>query len=82
MMSAETVIDLLSVDLLGIVPEDTKVLGASNQGQPVVLDDRSAAGRAFRDIARRLSGEELPVKALEQRRFLGKLFGPRRKELA
>lgn len=82
MMSAETVIDLLSVDLLGIVPEDTRVLGASNQGQPVVLDDRSAAGRAFRDIARRLSGEELPVKALEQRRFLGKLFGPRRKELA
>ena len=63
MLSAETVVDLLAVDLIGIVPEDTKVLAASNQGQPVALDDRSAAGRAFRDIARRLSGEDVPIEA-------------------
>ncbi|MCU0522051.1 MAG: septum site-determining protein MinD [Anaerolineae bacterium] len=82
MLSAETVVDLLAVDLIGIVPEDSKVLAASNQGQPVALDDRSAAGRAFRDIARRLSGEDVPIEALQERKFLRKLFGSRRKELA
>ena len=55
MLSPEDVVDLLAVDLIGIVPEDREILAASNRGQPVVLDDRSSAGQAFRDIARRLA---------------------------
>jgi septum site-determining protein MinD len=60
MLAAEDVIDLLAIDLLGLVPEDESVLVSSNRGIPVVLDGKSKAGMAFSNIARRLSGEEVP----------------------
>jgi septum site-determining protein MinD len=60
MLAAEDVIDLLAIDLLGLVPEDETVLVSSNRGIPVVLDGKSKAGLAFSNIARRLSGEEVP----------------------
>lgn len=60
MLSTEDVLELLAVELVGIVPEDEKVLMGGNRGTPVALDDRSAAGHAFRNIARRLKGEEVP----------------------
>jgi septum site-determining protein MinD len=60
MLAAEDVIDLLAIDLLGLVPEDESVLVSSNRGIPVVLDGKSKAGVAFSNIARRLSGEEVP----------------------
>lgn len=60
MLAAEDVIDLLAIDLLGLVPEDESVLVSSNRGIPVVLDGKSKAGIAFSNIARRLSGEEVP----------------------
>jgi len=71
------VVDLLAIDLVGIVPEDDKILSAANQGQPVALDERAPAGRAFRDIARRLSGEEIPFEALQKQTFFQRLFGSR-----
>lgn len=77
MLDADTVVDLLAVDLVGIVPEDDRILTASNQGQPVALDDRSPAGRAFRNIGRRLSGEDVPFEALEKQTFLQRIFGSR-----
>nr|BAL55659.1 septum site-determining protein MinD [uncultured Chloroflexota bacterium] len=60
MLSPEDVLDLLAVPLLGIVPEDEAVIVATNRGLPVVLDERSRAGRAFRNIALRLMGKEVP----------------------
>ncbi|MBN1878181.1 MAG: septum site-determining protein MinD [Anaerolineae bacterium] len=75
MLDPDTVVDLLAIDIIGIVPEDPNVLTASNQGQPVVLDDRSGAGAAFRDVARRLLGEEVPFTPLKSPSFLQKLFG-------
>jgi septum site-determining protein MinD len=59
MLSAEDVLDLLAVKLIGIVPEDENVIVATNRGTPIVLDDRSRAGRAFRNVARRLQGDEV-----------------------
>lgn len=74
MLSPEDVVDLLAVDLIGIVPEDRDILAASNRGQPVVLDDRSSAGKAFRDIARRLRGEDVPFAPLKPQPFFKRLL--------
>lgn len=59
MLSPEDVLDLLAVPLLGIVPEDEAILIATNRGTPVVLNEKSRAGRAFRNIALRLMGKEV-----------------------
>ena len=72
MLSTEDVLELLAVDLLGVVPEDDKVLMGGNRGAPVALEERSLAGQAFRNIARRLKGEEVPFLDLMNQ---GGLFG-------
>ncbi|MCP4116671.1 MAG: septum site-determining protein MinD [Desulfobacteraceae bacterium] len=62
MLSHEDVMEVLSIDLAGLVPMDEQVVIATNTGMPLVLQNDSKAGRAFRRIARRLNGEpELPV---------------------
>ncbi len=61
MLTADDVISLLAVDLLGIVPEDENVVISTNKGQPIVLDSNSKAGKAFMNIARRLNGEHVPL---------------------
>ena len=60
MLSAEDVLDLLGIRLIGIVPEDENVIIGSNRGAPTVGDAKSRAGQAFRNIAKRLQGEEVP----------------------
>lgn len=60
MLSAADVLDLLAIRLIGIVPEDENVLVAANRGVPIVLDGKSRAGEAFRNIARRIKGEDVP----------------------
>jgi septum site-determining protein MinD len=75
MLDADTVIDLLAIDLIGIVPEDSRVFAAGNQGRPVALDERSRAGRAFRNIGRRLTGEDVPFEALRKQTLFQRLFG-------
>ena len=60
MLSAEDVLDLLGIQLIGIVPEDESVIVGSNRGVPVAQDTKSRAGQAFRNIARRLKGEDVP----------------------
>lgn len=65
MLSADDVLDLLAVELIGIVPEDEGVLIGSNRGVPVSADPKSRAGQAFRNIARRLKGEEVPFLDLD-----------------
>jgi septum site-determining protein MinD len=65
MLSAEDVLDLLAIELIGIVPEDEAVIVASNRGAPVAHDPKSRAGQAFRNIAKRLRGETVPFLDLE-----------------
>ena len=60
MLSADDVLDLLGVPLIGIVPEDETVIVSSNRGTPVAQDAKSRAGQAFRNIARRIKGEQVP----------------------
>ncbi|PKN92741.1 MAG: septum site-determining protein MinD [Chloroflexi bacterium HGW-Chloroflexi-6] len=65
MLSVDDVYDLLRIDVVGIVPEDENVIVASNKGIPLALEAKSRAGQAFRNIARRLNGEQVPFLELE-----------------
>ena len=65
MLSSEDVLDLLAIKLIGIVPEDENVMIGTNRGNPVSLEPKSRAGQAFRNIARRLKGEEVPFLDLD-----------------
>ena len=74
MLSVEDVLELLAVELVGMVPDDDIVLQSTNRGIPVVMNGKSRAGQAFKNIARRLNGEQVLFLNLEdQGGFLGKL---------
>jgi septum site-determining protein MinD len=77
MLSIEDVLEILSIPLLGIIPESQEVLRASNVGSPVTLNNaQSAPARAYFDAARRLKGEKLAMDVpSESRGILNKLFG-------
>ncbi|MGU3400395.1 septum site-determining protein MinD [Brucellaceae bacterium D45D] len=79
MLKVEDVLEILSIPLLGIIPESQDVLRASNIGSPVTLaDQRSAPAVAYLDAARRLAGEEVAMTVpSEKRSLLGKIFGRR-----
>jgi septum site-determining protein MinD len=66
MLSAEDVLDLLGIPLIGIVPEDETVIVSSNRGTPVAQDPKSRAGQAFRNIAKRIRGEEVPFMDIDK----------------
>lgn len=59
MMSVDDMLEILAVDLLGIVPDDDSIVTSTNRGEPAVLDKFSRAGEAYRNITRRLQGEEV-----------------------
>ncbi len=67
MMEADDVLELLAVKLLGIIPEDENVLVSTNKGQPVVLNPKSRAGQAFKNVALRLTGQDVPFVDLSQK---------------
>ncbi len=74
MLDAEDVLELLAIKLIGIVPEDEHVIVSTNVGKPVVLEEKSLAGQAFRNIARRLMGDEIPLLNLDYKDdFISKL---------
>ena len=66
MMSVEDVAEILSADLIGIMPEDTGIITSTNKGEPIVNDENSLAGRAYRNVAHRIMGEEVPFLNLEE----------------
>ncbi|WP_142850910.1 septum site-determining protein MinD [Telmatospirillum sp. J64-1] len=76
MLKLEDVLEILSVPLLGVIPECESVLQASNVGQPVVMDDKSIAGQAYSDAVARFLGEEREHRFLkaEKRSFFSRLL--------
>jgi septum site-determining protein MinD len=60
MMSVEDVLEILSVKLLGVVPEDEEIIVSTNKGEPIAASDNKLAGQAYRNIAARLRGEDVP----------------------
>jgi septum site-determining protein MinD len=79
MLNVEDVLEILSIPLIGIIPESSEVLRASNLGSPITLNNpASAAARAYFEAAKRLNGEALEVTVPGDRKGLfGKLFGRR-----
>ena len=66
MLSADDVVDLLAIRLIGIVPEDKNVIISTNTGIPIALDGKSLAGQAYRNIAQRLLGKDVPLLDLDK----------------
>ncbi len=77
MLSVEDIVEILSIPLLGIIPESGSVLQASNSGSPVILDKESKAGMAYSDAIDRFLGEDVEHRFMdvEKKGFFKKLFG-------
>jgi len=77
MLSVEDVVEILGIPLLGVIPESSTVLQASNAGVPVVLEDQSDAGMAYGDLVDRFLGQDRPHRFItaEKKSFLRRLFG-------
>lgn len=81
MLSVEDVVEILGLKPIGIIPEDEQVLISTNQGEPLVLKGTSPAAVAYMDTARRIKGEEVPFRNMEEAQGLlsviRRLFGGR-----
>ncbi len=75
MLSVQDVQEILSVPLLGVIPESKSVLRASNEGIPVINDKDSDAGQAYSDAIKRFLGEETPMRFIEKAGIFQRLFG-------
>jgi septum site-determining protein MinD len=72
MLDISDVLDILSVELLGVIPEDEHIVVSGNRGELAALSATSRAGQAYKNIARRLLGEDVPLLTLNQSRGLFK----------
>lgn len=80
MLDIKDILDSLAIELIGVVPNDRNITISTNKGEPIVLDGKSAAGQAFRNIAARITGEQVPIMELSSTHTgfmasLKKLFG-------
>ncbi|HTW84839.1 MAG TPA: septum site-determining protein MinD [Candidatus Sulfotelmatobacter sp.] len=75
MLSVDDVTDILSAELLGIVPDDAEIIDTTNRGEPVVLNVESRLAAIYTKIARRLEGEVVPFTALNPPGFFERIFG-------
>jgi septum site-determining protein MinD len=77
MLSVADVKEILGLDVIGVIPESTDVLSASNAGTPVILHEDSDASRAYTDAVERLLGAELPLRFVDEPKkgFFARVFG-------
>ena len=64
-MDIDDMIDILSIELLGVIPDDQSIVISTNRGEPAVIDPNSLAGKAYKNIAERILGNEVPFLDLE-----------------
>lgn len=67
MLDIDEICSILAIDLLGVVPDDELVIKAANSGEPTVMNPASRAALAYRNIARRIMGDTVPLMALEEK---------------
>jgi len=76
MLAIEDVLHILSLPLVGVVPDTEEIVSSTNLGEPIVHNEKSLAGEAFRRIAKRIDGEEIPLLDLKSNNgFFAKLKG-------
>lgn len=61
MMNVDDILDILAVGLIGVIPDDEDIITSTNRGEPAVTDTKSLAGKAYRNVAARITGEDVPV---------------------
>lgn len=75
MLSIEEILDILAIELIGAIPDDESVIIAANTGTPCVSDEKSMAGAAYKNIAKRVLGEEVPLIDMKDKRgFFARLI--------
>lgn len=65
MLDVNDILDSLAIKLIGVVPDDKSITVSTNKGEPIVLDEKATAGQAFKNIAKRITGENIPFMSLE-----------------
>lgn len=82
-MNIDDMVDILAIDLLGVVPDDEHIVISTNRGEPAIADDKSLAGQAYRNVVKRILGENVPFMSLDtEEGFMAKLaraFGFRKR---
>lgn len=75
MLDINDIVEILAVKLIGVVPDDRGITVSTNRGEPIVLDSNSLSGKAFKNISRRLTGEDIPLIDLnvEEKGFISSL---------
>lgn len=75
MMNIEDITDILAIDLIGVVPDDEEIVISTNRGEPAIGNENSLCGQAYRNITRRITGEDVPFLQLDvQEGLFTKLF--------
>jgi septum site-determining protein MinD len=76
MLGVEDVLNILALPLIGVVPDDAGIITSTNKGEPIYYDKDSLAAQAYKNIARRVIGEEVPFMDLKAKKgFFKRLFG-------
>ena len=74
MMDKQDIVEILAIDLIGLVPDDESIIISTNKGEPAILDEKSAAGKAYKNIAKRILGHDIPIVELQtQEGFFSKI---------
>ncbi|MGI5997412.1 MAG: septum site-determining protein MinD [Lutispora sp.] len=83
MMNIDDMVDILAIDLLGVIPDDEYIVVSTNRGEPAISDSKSLAGQAYKNIVKRILGENVPFMNLDSDEGfmskLAKVFGFRKK---
>ena len=66
MMNIEDVTEILAIEVVGVVPDDEAIVIATNKGEPAVINEDSRAGQAYRNIVKRIIGEDIPIMNMEE----------------
>jgi len=76
MLSVEDIVDILKAKIIGIIPDEKKMVDFTNKGEPIVLHEEYPAAKAIMDTARRILGENIPLKKYGQKNgFFSRIFG-------
>lgn len=65
MMNIDDIIDILAIDLIGVVPDDEAIVISTNKGEPVIIEGKSLSGQAYSNISKRIAGENIPLLNLD-----------------